>query len=49
MNLIFQFSLSLSVTENGLVKGAEKVFRGKKVTDDYHQEMNGRHFEEHLR
>lgn len=39
----------IAVNKNGLVKGAEKVFRGKKVTQDYHEEMNGPHFEEHLR
>ena len=32
-----------------IVHGAELVFEGKKQTEDYHQEMNGAHFEEHLK
>ena len=41
--------VSLSVSENGLLEGAEKIFFGKKVTKDYHDEMNGPHFEEYIR
>jgi hypothetical protein len=37
------------VTENGLIKGAEDIFEGKKLAADYHEEMNGLHFEDHLR
>jgi hypothetical protein len=37
------------VSKDGLLKGAELVFRGKKNTQDYHEEMNEEHFEEHLR
>lgn len=37
------------MSKNGLLKGAEKVFIGKKKAEDYHEEMNGIHFEEHLR
>ena len=32
-----------------IVHGAELIFEGKKQTEDYHQEMNGAHFEKHLR
>jgi hypothetical protein len=42
-------SLIISVSETGLVHGAELVFLGKKQAADYHEEMNGLHFEDHLR
>ena len=32
----------------GLVKGAELVFVGEKNSKDYHEEMNGEHFEKHI-
>lgn len=38
----------LSVSEMGLVKGAELVFVGEKNSKDYHEEMNGEHFEKHI-
>ncbi len=41
--------IPLSVSETGLVDGAELVFLGKKQSTDYHEEMNGVHFEEHIR
>ena len=37
------------VSDSGLVEGAELIFLGKKKSTDYHEEMNGEHFEEHVR
>ena len=37
------------MSQDGLVAGAELVFEGRKKAQDYHEEMNGEHFEEHLK
>jgi hypothetical protein len=37
------------VSKDGLVDGAELVFEGVKKSTDYHQEMNGQHYEEWIR
>lgn len=34
--------------KNGFVEGAGEVFRSKKGAGDYHDEMNGAHFEKWL-
>ena len=41
--------MPITVSEDGLLKGAQDVFKGVKKAADYHSEMNGLHFEEHLR
>ena len=37
------------MSEEGIVKSTVKVFVGRKNARDYHEEMNGEHFEEYLR
>ena len=50
INIIpFPITSICSVSEKGLVKGAEKIFIGEKNSKDYHEEMNGPHFEDHIR
>ena len=43
------YSYPTLVSEEGIVAGTEKVFVGVKNARDYHDEMNGEHFEDYLR
>lgn len=37
-----------SVSEDGLLDGADDIFFGVKKAEDYHTEMNGEHFEDYI-
>lgn len=39
----------ISVSEDGLVDGADDVFVGVKKAADYHAEMNSTHYEDWIR
>lgn len=47
-NSFYNFVI-ISVSEDGLLEGAEDVFIGVKKAEDYHSEMNGLHFEDYVR
>ena len=37
------------MSENEIIQGTQKAFIGVKNARDYHDEMNGEHFEEYVR
>ena len=37
------------MSENEIIQGRQKAFIGVKNARDYHDEMNGEHFEEYVR